>query len=76
MTPTCRKIATEARQIMRKLGYGPDKRLTLKVSTRNLPPYRDPAIILTDQLRRCIIDGELEIVETAGWFAKSHAQGL
>jgi peptide/nickel transport system substrate-binding protein len=39
------------RQIMQKLGYGPDKRLALKVSTRNIPPYRDPAVILTDQLK-------------------------
>jgi hypothetical protein len=35
----------EARAIMGKLGYGPKKRLALKVSTRNIPPYRDPAVI-------------------------------
>ena len=42
------KNRAEAREIMRKLGYGPDKRLQLKVSTRNIPPYRDPAVLLTD----------------------------
>ena len=68
--PDVRKNRSEARQIMEKLGYGPDKRLALKVSTRNIPPYRDPAVILTDQLKEVFIDGELEIVETASWFPK------
>jgi peptide/nickel transport system substrate-binding protein len=68
--PDLRKRRDEARQIMQKLGYGPDKRLPLKISTRNIPPYRDPAVILTDQLKEVYIDGELEIVETAAWFPK------
>jgi peptide/nickel transport system substrate-binding protein len=55
---------------MQKLGYGPNNRLGLKVSTRNIPPYRDPAVLLTDQLKEVFIDGELEIVETASWFPK------
>lgn len=66
--PDVQKNRNEARQIMQKLGYGPDKRLALKVSTRNIPPYRDPAVILTDQLKEVYIDGELEMVETARWF--------
>jgi peptide/nickel transport system substrate-binding protein len=68
--PDVQKNRAEAREIMRKLGYGPDKRLALKVSTRNIPPYRDPAVILADQLKEVFIDGELEIVETASWFPK------
>jgi peptide/nickel transport system substrate-binding protein len=68
--PDVQKNRSEAREIMHKLGYGPDKRLALKVSTRNIPPYRDPAVILTDQLKEVFIDGELEIVETATWFPK------
>src|SRR6267143_1280897 len=59
MTPFVQKSRAAAREIMRKLGYGPDKRLALKVSTRNIPPYRDPAVILTDQLKEVYIDGEL-----------------
>ena len=55
---------------MRGLGYGPDKRLPVKVSTRNIGPYKDPAVILIDQLKHAFIDGELEIVETANWFPK------
>src|SRR5262249_7440642 len=45
------KNHSEAREIMQKLGYGPEKRLALKVSTRNIPPFRDPAVILIDQLK-------------------------
>ena len=51
-------------------GYGPDKRLAVKVSTRNIAVYRDPAVILIDQLKEIYIDGELEPVETGSWFAK------
>ena len=64
------KNRAEARTIMEKLGYGPDKRLAVKVSTRNIPIYRDPAVILIDQLKQIYIDGELEVVETGNWFAK------
>src|SRR5215831_5939010 len=68
--PDVQKNRSEAREIMGKLGYGLDKRLALKVSTRNIPPFRDPAVILLDQLKEVFIDGELEIVETASWFPK------
>ena len=42
----------EARQLMEKHGYGPDHRLAVKVATRNIAQYRDPAIILTRTRRR------------------------
>jgi peptide/nickel transport system substrate-binding protein len=64
------KNREEARRIMEKLGYGPGKRLELKVSTRNLPGYRDPAVILIDQLKEIYIDGVLDTVETANWHSK------
>jgi len=70
--PDVQKNRTEAREIMQRLGYGPDKRLALKVSTRNIPPFRDPAVILIDQLKEVYIDGELEIVETALWYPKMY----
>ena len=70
--PDVQKNRSEAREIMRKLGYGPDKRLALKVSTRNIPPFRDPAVLLIDQLKEVFIDGELEIVETAIWYPKMY----
>jgi peptide/nickel transport system substrate-binding protein len=70
--PDVQKNRSEARAIMRKLGYGPDNRLALKVSTRNVPPFRDPAVILIDQLKDVFIEGELEIVETALWYPKMY----
>ena len=68
--PDVAKNRAEAREIMEKLGYGPDKRLAVKVSTRNIPAYRDPAVILIDQLKEIYIDGELEPIDTANWFPK------
>jgi peptide/nickel transport system substrate-binding protein len=60
----------EARKIMEKLGYGPGKELNVKVSARNISVYRDPAVILIDQLKEVYINSELEVVETSNWHAK------
>ena len=68
--PDVPKNRAEAHRIMEKLGYGPGKRLAIKVSTRNIQPYRDAAIILIDQLKEIYIDGELEPVDTVQWFPK------
>jgi peptide/nickel transport system substrate-binding protein len=68
--PDIEKNRAEGRALMQKLGYGPDKRLSIKVSTRNIPVYRDPAVVLIDQLKSIYIDAELEPVETANWFPK------
>jgi peptide/nickel transport system substrate-binding protein len=64
------KNRDEARAIMQKLGYGPNNRLPVKISTRNIAVYRDPAAILIDQLKEIYLDGELETVETANWVPK------
>ena len=55
---------------MRSLGYGPDNRLKVKVSARNIAWYRDPAAILIDQLKEIWVDGELDAIETANWVPK------
>jgi peptide/nickel transport system substrate-binding protein len=68
--PDVAKNRTEARGIMEKLGYGPDKRLAITVSTRNTAGYRNPAVIAIDQMKEIYIDGTLEPVETANWFHK------
>jgi peptide/nickel transport system substrate-binding protein len=68
--PDIGKNRAEARKIVEKLGYGPDRRLGLTLSSRNIPAYRDPAVILIDQLKEIYIDAELEPVETANWFPK------
>src|SRR3984893_4671481 len=68
--PDVLKNRAQARQIMERLGYGADKKLKIKVSTRDLPFYRDPAVILIDQLKEVYIDGELETVDTTAYFPK------
>jgi peptide/nickel transport system substrate-binding protein len=68
--PDVLKNRAEARQIMQTLGYGPENRLKIKVSTRNTPFYRDPAVILIDQLKEVYIDGELETIDTTNWYPK------
>ena len=68
--PDVRKNRIDARQIMEKLGYGPDNRLKVKVSVRDLPFFRDPAVLMIDQLREVYIDGELEMIDTANWLPK------
>ena len=65
--PDVKKNREEAQGLMRSLGYGPDNRFKITVSTRYIPWYRDPAAILIDQLKQIWVDGELETVETANW---------
>jgi peptide/nickel transport system substrate-binding protein len=60
----------EARKIMEGLGYGASNPLKVKVATRNIPLYRDPAVILIDQLKQIHIEGELDAIDTSVWFAK------
>ena len=68
--PDVAQNRTEARGIMARLGYGPDKRLHIKVSARDNAAYRDPAVLLIDQLREIYIDAELEPIDSAMWYAK------
>ena len=64
------KNRAESREIMKRLGYGPDKPLATKISTRNFPAWRDPAVLLASQLKEIYIDGELDFVDTALWYPK------
>jgi peptide/nickel transport system substrate-binding protein len=64
------KNRAEARQIMQKLGYGPDNKLAVVVSTRNVPAYRDPAVILVSQLNEIYMDTTLDPVDTVNWYPK------
>jgi len=68
--PDVQKRRAQARTLMEKLGYGPDNRLAVTVSTRNLAPYRDPAVILIDQLKQIYIDGVLDPLDTTQWYPK------
>jgi peptide/nickel transport system substrate-binding protein len=68
--PDVAKNREDGRALMRKLGYGPDNRLAVKLSTRNVPGYRDAAVVALSQLREVYIDAELEVVDTANYFPR------
>jgi peptide/nickel transport system substrate-binding protein len=68
--PDVQKSRAEGQAIMAGLGYGPDKMLSIKVSTRNLSQYRDAAVLLIDQLKHVYIQGELEPLDSAVWYAR------
>ncbi len=68
--PDIQKNRADARQIMHKLGYGPDHRLEIKVSVRDLLYLRDPAVIVIDQVKQVFIDGPLETIDTTNWFPR------
>jgi peptide/nickel transport system substrate-binding protein len=68
--PDSEKNIAEAQAIMQKLGYNDANPLLIKIQTRNLPAYRDPAVILTDQLKKIYIVGELDILDTPRWYAR------
>ncbi|MBY0329099.1 MAG: ABC transporter substrate-binding protein [Acetobacteraceae bacterium] len=57
-----------ARRIMQALGYGPDNPLRTKVSTRDIATYRDPAVIMIDQLKAIHIEAELQTFDTSLWY--------
>jgi peptide/nickel transport system substrate-binding protein len=68
--PDVAKNRATARKMMEKLGYGPDKRLSVKLATRNIPSWRDPAVLLISQLKEIYVDAELEVVDTTQWYPK------
>ena len=78
--PDVKANREKARALMREAGYGPDKRLKVEVSTRNVATYRDPAVILIDQLKDIYIDATLKTIDNSIWHAtvarKDYAVGL
>jgi peptide/nickel transport system substrate-binding protein len=70
-SPDVEKSQADARKVMEDLGYSAAKTLKVKISTRNIAIYRDPAVILIDQLKKIHIEGELDAVDTTIWHAKA-----
>jgi peptide/nickel transport system substrate-binding protein len=68
--PDVAKNRAQARQTMEKLGYGPDNRLKIKVSASDIRFYRDPAVLLIDQLKEIYVDGELETIDSTRYYPK------
>jgi peptide/nickel transport system substrate-binding protein len=68
--PDVAKNLAEARKIMEGFGYSATNPLKVKISTRNIPLYRDPAVIFIDQMKQIYIEGELDVVDSTIWHAK------
>ena len=68
--PDLAKNQAEALRIMEGLGYSAANPLKVKVSTRNIPLYRDPAVIFIDQMKKIHIEAELDVVDSTIWHAK------
>ncbi len=70
----------EAKKIMEGLGYGPNNKLKVKIATRDFNSYKDPAVILVDQLNKIHFDAEMELVESSIWHSrltkKDYAVGM
>jgi len=60
----------KAQALMAKLGYSAENPLKIKVSTRNIPDYRDNAVLMIDHLRNAFIEAELEPLDTPVWYAR------
>jgi peptide/nickel transport system substrate-binding protein len=68
--PDVAKNRAQAKQIMQKLGYGPDNHLAIKVSASDIRFYKDPAVVLIDQVKDIYIDGELEAIDSTRYYPK------
>ena len=78
--PDVAKNREEARAIMRKPGYGPDKMPRTKILTRDTAGFRDPSLIMNDQLKQIHIGVQLDVVATPLFhhrvFKKDYAIGV
>jgi peptide/nickel transport system substrate-binding protein len=68
--PDVPKNRAQAREIMEKLGYSPSNPLEIKVSASDIRFYRDPAVLLIDQLRQVYIKAELEAIDPSRYYPK------
>jgi peptide/nickel transport system substrate-binding protein len=68
--PDIARNREEARAIMRRLGYGPDNMLQTRIFTRDINTFKDPALILNDQLKLVYINAELDIADTPQYYAR------
>jgi peptide/nickel transport system substrate-binding protein len=71
---TTEERRAQARKIMEELGYSAQKKLSLKVSTRDLAAYKDAAVVFVDQLNQLHFAAELDIIESSVWFGRAARQ--
>ena len=70
MAPMWQEPRRAPRDSCASSAIGPDNRLAVKLSTRNVPGYRDAAIIAISHLREVYVDAELEVIDTANYFPR------
>jgi peptide/nickel transport system substrate-binding protein len=68
--PDLAKNLAEAKELMKKAGYSETSPLKLKIQTRNLVTYRNPAVLMLDQLKKIFIEAELEVLDSTQWYAR------
>jgi peptide/nickel transport system substrate-binding protein len=71
---TMEERKAEARKLMEEAGYSATNKLAIKISTRDLASYKDPAVIMVDQLNKVHFNAELEIIESSVWFGRAARQ--
>jgi peptide/nickel transport system substrate-binding protein len=64
------KQKAEARQLLAEAGFGPGRPLRVVVSTRAIASYIDLSTFVIDQIKQIGVEGTLEQVESAVWYAK------
>ena len=57
-------------------GLWPRQALKVKVSTRDFQAFKDPAVLLVDQLNQIYFDAELEFIESGGLVQPLDQAGL
>jgi peptide/nickel transport system substrate-binding protein len=55
---------------MEKLGYGTHNQLSFPLTSRNVLAYRDPAVLMIDQLKQIYIDATLDLIDTTQWYPR------
>ena len=68
--PTSRRTAPRRARSWRAWATARARRSRSRCRRATSPIYRDPAVILIDQLKKIYIEGELEVIDTSIWHAK------
>ncbi|MDQ8727406.1 ABC transporter substrate-binding protein [Bradyrhizobium sp. LHD-71] len=68
--PDSAKNVADARELMKQAGFNERNPLKMKIQTRNLATYRNPAVLMIDQLKKIFIEAELEVLDSTQWYAR------
>ncbi len=71
-----RRTATRRARSCKSWAMGRTRSSASRSRRATSPTYRDPAVILIDQLKEIYIDAVLDTVETANWYSQDLSQGL